>query len=313
VAKKTFRVEFADTDLRLDVFLSQKVTELTRSQIQKAIEKNQAKICGIPRKPSFRLSEGDIVELDIKFPEKDVLHAENIPLKTLYSDDHVIILDKPTGMVVHPGAGRRMGTLVNALLHHYPGIRNIGPEDRPGIVHRLDKETSGLMVVARTDKAFQELQHQFKQRLVEKIYLGLVWGKISEHDGIIRWAVGRHVKHGERMSVKTKKPRSAETHFEVLKNYGKFTLLEIRPVTGRTHQIRVHFAASGHPIVGDTRYGKKKAQMDCPRLFLHAFRLGFIHPESKVRMDFLSPLPNDLERFLDKLEMSHPIRGQVPN
>jgi 23S rRNA pseudouridine1911/1915/1917 synthase len=162
------------------------------------------------------------------------------------------------------------------------------------------------MVVARTEKAYLELQRQFKQRLVEKIYLGLVWGKISKKDGVISWALGRHVKHGERMSVKTKKPRSAETHFQVLKDFREFTLVEIKPVTGRTHQIRVHFAASGHPVVGDTRYGKKmKGQRGCPRLFLHAFRLGFIHPESKERVDFLSPLPDDLERFLDKLGTSH--------
>jgi 23S rRNA pseudouridine1911/1915/1917 synthase len=188
---------------------------------------------------------------------------------------------------------------VNALLHHFADIADVGPEERPGIVHRLDKETSGLMVVARSQVAYMELQRQFKLRTVEKIYLGLVWGKITKLKGTIEWPVGRHVKHGERMSVKTKKPRSAETRFKVLRRFQRYTLLEIKPITGRTHQIRVHFATSGHPIVGDTRYGKKKSKGHIPRLFLHAHRLSFFHPVSKERMVFLSPLPHELKKFLN--------------
>jgi len=301
VPKRTFRVDLSDSGIRLDVFLSNRIKELTRSQLQKKMGLNQAKVCDIPRKSSFRLSEGDLVEFDYEFPEKAVLLPENIPLKILHEDDHVIVLEKPSGVVVHPGAGRRDGTLVNALLYHFPGIGKVGPAERPGIVHRLDKDTSGLMVVGRSEKAYSELQHQFKQRLVEKIYLGLVWGKIAKQKGIISWAVGRHVKHGERMSVKTKKPRSAETHFEVVRRYQGYTYLEIKPVTGRTHQIRVHFAASGHPIVGDSRYGKRKVKKSCSRLFLHANHIGFFHPESHEKMDFLSPLPDDLEKFLERL------------
>jgi len=301
VPKRTFLVDLCDAGIRLDIFLSHRIKELTRSQLQKKMGLNQAKVCGIPRKSSFRLSEGDLVEFDFQSPEKTAILPENISLKILYEDDHVIVLEKPPGMVVHPGAGGRSETLVNALLYHFPGIGKVGPAERPGIVHRLDKETSGLMVVARSEKAYVELQRQFKQRLVEKIYLGLVWGKIAKQKGTISWAVGRHAKHGERMSVKTKKPRSAETHFEVVRRYQGYTFLEIKPVTGRTHQIRVHLAASGHPIVGDLRYGKKKVKKSYPRLFLHAFRLGFLHPESQERMDFLSPLPDDLEKFLERL------------
>ena len=299
--KKTFWIDLSDAGKRLDVFLSRRIKELTRSQFQKKLGQNLVKVNGIPRKSSFRLNEGDLVECDFVLPKTEVLLPENIPLKILYKDDHVIVLEKPTGLVVHPGTGRRNGTLVNGLLYHFPGIEKIGPEERPGIVHRLDKETSGLMVVARTEEAYSELQRQFKQRLVEKIYLGLVWGKISKQEGIINWAVGRHVKHGDRMSVKTKKPRTAETHFKILKKYQGLTLLEIKPVTGRTHQIRVHFAASGHPIVGDSRYGKIKGKRRYPRLFLHAFGLGFFHPESNERMDFKSPLPDDLESFISSL------------
>jgi 23S rRNA pseudouridine1911/1915/1917 synthase len=302
VPKRTFRVEPSHEGLRLDVFLSHKITEQTRSQLQKIIERNKVKVSGTPRKSSFILGAGDLVEFVLDLPEREDLFPENIPLKILYQDEHVIVLEKPSGMVVHPGAGRRYETLVNALLFHFPGIRKVGPEERPGIVHRLDKETSGLIVVARSEKAYTELQRQFKQRLVEKIYLGLVWGKITKKEGIIEWPVGRHMKHGGRMSVKTKKPRSAETHFKALQTCQGFTLLEIKPITGRTHQIRVHLAASGHPIVGDTRYGKKKTKKRAPRLFLHAHRLGFFHPASEERLDFLSPLPDELEKFLLKLE-----------
>lgn len=287
----------------MDVYLSQKIEELTRSQIQRITGLDLVRVSGIPRRPGFRLKEGDLVELDYTPPEREPLWPENIPLTILYEDDHVIVLEKPSGLVVHPGAGRHDGTLANALLYHYPGIGRIGPGDRPGIVHRLDKETSGLMVVARSEKAYSHLQDQFKKRQVEKIYLGMVWGVITRQTGTFDWAIGRHVKHGERMSVKTKKPRSAETHFEVLRRFQEMTYLEIKPVTGRTHQIRVHFAASGHPIVGDRRYGKKKEAGQCPRLFLHASRLGFFHPGSHHRLDFLSPLPHDLERFLDGLQV----------
>lgn len=283
---------------RLDVFLSQNISELTRSRLQKMIEREQVKVSGIKRKSSFLLNEGDTVEIIFDLPEEEGLLPENIPLSILYQDEHLVVLEKPSGMVVHPGAGRRQGTLVNALLHHFPDLIAIGPGDRPGIVHRLDKETSGLMVVARSNKAYTELQSQFKRRTVEKTYLGLVWGNILKNDGAISWPLGRHVKHGERISVRTKKPRSAETLFHVLQRYQKYTLLEIRPVTGRTHQIRVHFAASGHPIVGDTRYGKKKDTSHQPRLFLHAHKLGFFHPESCEKKQFLSPLPKDLEDFL---------------
>ena len=154
------------------------------------------------------------------------------------------------------------------------------------------------MVAARSAKAYAELQRQFKERSVEKVYLGLVWGEMTKREGSISWALGRHAKHGQRMSIKTKKPRPAATHFKVLGKYQGYTLLEIKPITGRTHQIRVHFAASGHPIVGDSRYGGRKPKLRCPRLFLHAHRLCFYHPESHERMDFLSSLPDDLEKFL---------------
>ena len=299
--RKTFRICSSDIDQRLDVFLSGKIRELTRSQLQKMIEENRAKIGGMPKKSSYRLKEADLIEFDFELPREQRISPENIPIKILYDDDHLAVIDKPSGMVVHPGAGRIHQTLVSALLYHYPVIRELGPKERPGIVHRLDKDTSGVVVVAKSEKAYIELQKQFKQRRVDKWYLGLVWGKVSQEEGIISWAVGRHGKHGERMSIKTKKPRSAETLFKVIKRYDEYTLLDIKPVTGRTHQIRVHLAASGHPIVGDTRYGRKKIKIRCPRLFLHAYRLSFSHPQTGRKVEFSSSLPEDLEKFLGKL------------
>jgi 23S rRNA pseudouridine1911/1915/1917 synthase len=301
VPKKEFLVTPpAGADQRLDVFLSEKIKELTRSQIQKIVDKQKVKVNRVLRKSSYKLKEGDRVELEYEIPRFEGIKPENIPLRLAYSDDHIIVIDKPSGMVVHPGAGRTEGTLVNALLYHFPELAEVGPQERPGIVHRLDKETSGLMVVARTQKAQKDLQHQFRMRKVSKLYLGLVWGKMPEKRGEITWSIGRHRKHGERMSVKTKKPRTARTQYSVQEEYPEFSLLKIEPVTGRTHQIRVHFSASGHPVVGDTRYGRRKVKIRCPRLFLHSYWLSFIHPETGERVEFSSPLPEDLNNFLEK-------------
>ena len=287
---------------RLDVFLSEKINELTRSQLQKIIEEKRVKVNGIVRKSSYKLKAEERVEIEYELVEPRKIQPEDIPLNVHYSDDHIVVIDKPSGMVVHPGAGRRRHTLVNALLYHFPDLKQVGQEERPGIVHRLDKETSGLMVVARNLKTYTQLQQQFRKREVEKLYLGLIWGRMPEKKGKISWPIGRHVKHGERISVKTKKPRDAETHYSVRKEYKEFALLEIKPFTGRTHQVRVHMAASGHPLVGDTRYGRRKLKRRFPRLFLHSSCLSFVHPETKKRIEFSSPLPKDLKSFLDKLE-----------
>jgi len=287
---------------RLDVFLAEKIKLLTRSQVQRIIEQKGAKVNGILRKPSYKLKSGEKVEIEFEIKEPEEIEAEEIPLNLIYSDEHLLVIDKASGMVVHPGAGNRKHTLVNALLYHFPELKEIGPKERPGIVHRLDKETSGLMVVARTLNAYSHLQRQFKRREVEKRYLGLVWGRLTSKEGKISLPIGRHIKHGERISVKTRKPREAETRFSVVRVYENFSLLELRPITGRTHQIRVHLAASGHPLAGDSRYGRKKAKAGPPRLFLHASSLSFIHPATEKRVDFFSPLPQDLEDFLNKLK-----------
>lgn len=303
--KKTFLITpLSGENSRLDIFLSDRIKELSRSQIQKMIEEQQVVVDGVTRRSSYRLKDAEKVEIDYDLQKPERIKPEDIPLKLLYSDENVIVVDKPSGLIVHPGVGNRQHTLVNALLYHFPDIKDVGPEERPGIVHRLDKETSGLMVVARTSQAYKELQRQFKAREVRKSYLGLVWGKMPQKEGKISWVIGRHVKHGERMSVRTKKPRDAETCFVVQEEFKDFSLLEIKPVTGRTHQIRVHFSAAGHPIVGDSRYGCKKSKIGCPRLFLHAHRIAFVRPETEQIVEFSSPLPEDLRSFLDGIAVS---------
>ena len=300
--KKRFRVTLTSgLDQRLDVFLSEKINELTRSQIQKFIGAKKVKVGGIIRKSNYRLKEGEEVEIEFDLPQTLLIQPEDIPLDIIHKDSHILVINKMSGMVVHPGAGNRSHTLVNALLFHFPDIRGVGPEDRSGIVHRLDKETSGLMIVARNGDAYERLQQQFKRREVEKRYIGLVWGKMSEKKGEYTWAIGRHVKHGERISTSTKKPREALTQFSVQDEFDQFTLLELRPLTGRTHQIRVHLAAAGHPLVGDPRYGRRKTRMHVPRLFLHASYLSFIHPGTEERKEYSSPLPRDLKDFLDNI------------
>ncbi len=296
---------------RLDVFLSERINELTRSQVQRFIEERGVKVDGIARKSSYKLKSDEKVEIEYELEKPQEIQSENIPIDVLYSDEHIAIIDKHSGMIVHPGAGIRDHTLINALLYRFPDLKEVGPEERPGIVHRLDKDTSGLMVVARNLKAYELLQQQFRKREVEKTYLGLIWGRMPEKKGKISWPIGRHVKHGERISVKTKKPREAETCYSVQKEYEKFSLLEIKPLTGRTHQIRVHMAASGHPLAGDTLYGRRKSKPGFLRLFLHASCLSFIHPETKEKVEFSSPLPQDLKSFLDKLEEKKEKRGQA--
>lgn len=287
----------------MDVFLSENIKELTRSQIQKAIEEGEVTVNSLSSRSGYRLRGGDKVTIRTEVPETEmVLIPENIPLKIMYRDDSVIVIDKPAGLVVHPGSGNKDHTLSNALIYHFPWIQKVGLSDRPGIVHRLDKETSGVMVIAANNEAYSELTRQFRAREINKTYIGLVWGGFLQESGKFVWPIGRHSRYGERMSIKTKKARSAETRFKVIKRFRDYSLLKIYPITGRTHQIRVHLAASGHPIVGDKSYGRKKVKTECPRLFLHAYRLVFLHPSKNIKMEFASQLPEDLENFLGLLE-----------
>jgi 23S rRNA pseudouridine1911/1915/1917 synthase len=300
VPEKTFHITLSHgAGRRLDVFLSAHLTELSRAQVQKLIADQKVRLNSTWTKPSHVLKEGDIIEVEDREPaRKSALQPEDIPLDIIHSDEHIIVLNKPAGLVVHPGAGVESGTLVNALVHRFPGLEKVGHPERPGIVHRLDKETSGVMVVARSDKAYSELKRQFKAREVEKVYLGLVRGHVQVAEGRIDWALGRHPRHRQRFSVRTKKPKAALTLYSVKKRFPDYTLLEIKPVTGRTHQIRVHFAAAGHPVVGDSRYGGKDKTKARERLFLHAWHIVFTHPVSKTWLEFYAPLPPEFQEII---------------
>ena len=242
MSDKTFHITLSHgSGRRLDVFLSVHLTELSRAQIQKLITDQKVRLNNTWTKPSHKLKDGDVVEVgEREVSRESGLLPENIPLDIIHSDEHIIVLNKPAGLVVHPGAGVEAGTLVNALIHRFPGIERVGHPERPGIVHRLDKETSGVMVIARSEKAYAELKRQFKAREVEKVYLGLVKGHVQVSDGRIDWALGRHPRHRQRISIRTKKPKAALTLYSVKKTFPDFTLLEIKPVTGRkiTKRIR---------------------------------------------------------------------------
>lgn len=287
---------------RLDVFLAERVPSLTRSQIKKLISEGAVRVAGAVRRSSYKLRAGEIVQFDYEVPAPGRLEPQDIPLKIVYEDQDIVVLDKPAGLVVHPGAGNASGTLANALIHRFPEIAEVGPEDRPGIVHRLDKETSGIMVAARSARAYDSLIGQFRRKDVWKTYLGLVWGRLTAPEGRINWPIGRHVTEGKKISVRSRHPKDAETFFKVLQTYRDATLLEIRPVTGRTHQIRVHLAAAGHPVAGDSLYGRKKMAKKFPRLFLHAHTISFLHPGTGERLTFASQLPPDLDDVLQNLD-----------
>lgn len=285
--------------MRLDVFLSFRLSGVTRSKVQQVIEAGRVRVCGVVRKPGYRLRLNEMVEVEGTVePEPSEMRPEDIPLKIIYSDDDIIVIDKQSGLVVHPGAGVLSGTLANAVLFRFPEVAGVGRPDRPGIVHRLDRDTSGVMVVARSVDAYRSLTSQFKRRLVRKTYLTLVWGRFAAQEGKFDWPLGRHMTKGWKISIRSRNPKPAVTFFQVLKSFPETTFLEIKPITGRTHQIRVHLAASGHPVVGDPIYGRKQEEHIAPRLFLHANILSIIHPRTGERLEFGSPLPYELEAVL---------------
>jgi 23S rRNA pseudouridine1911/1915/1917 synthase len=284
---------------RLDVFLADKLPGLSRAQVRKVIDGGGVRVGSFARKAGYKLRAGDRVNVEYEEPEPEgKIVPQNIPLKIVYMDADVIVIDKQAHLVVHPGPGHSSGTLVNALIHHFPEVALVGSEERPGLVHRLDQDTSGVMVVARTPQAFTSLQDQFRRRVVWKTYLALAWGRVTATEGKLSWPLGRHPKEGSRISIRARSPKKAETFFQVQRAFHDTTLLEVKPVTGRTHQIRVHLAAAGHPVVGDPVYGRKREPRAFPRIFLHAHTLSFLHPSTGERLTFASPLPPDLETVI---------------
>ncbi len=286
---------------RLDRFLAARLPDHSRAEVQRWIKEGLAQVNGRPGKPGMALKPGDVVALAIPEQPPTELLPEDIPLVILYEDEDVIAIDKPAGMVVHPAAGHSRGTLVNAILWHFPDIEGVGEGGRPGIVHRLDKNTSGVILVAKNPRAHRHLQAQFKDRTIEKTYLALVHGHLSPERGIIDAPIGRHPRHRKRMAVVAPgKGREARTEYEVIAYYDANTLVAAHPLTGRTHQIRVHLASLGHPVVGDTVYGRRDAYR-LGRFFLHAHRIRFRRPADEALVELVSPLPPELQALLDAL------------
>ncbi len=286
-----FRVEKSESGARLDHFLAQKLPQFSRSRIQSLIKSGHALRNGRAEKSGVKIKIADVVTIDEPPAQPVRAEAENIPLDVLFEDADLLVVNKPAGLVVHPAAGNQSHTLVNALLHHCKELSGIGGEQRPGIVHRLDKETSGCLVIAKNDMAHANLSRQFAARAVTKIYLALVAGHLKNKRGVIENAIGRHPIHRKKMAV-TARGRAAKTEFRVVEELAHCSLVECVLHTGRTHQIRVHLKHLCHPVLGDKLYGAKLA-VNFPRQMLHAWRLGFAHPRTQVRMNFRAPLPND--------------------
>lgn len=299
----TFRFEQAEPE-RLDKYLVACLPEFSRSRLQALIKDGLVTVNGrAAGKGGLVLGGGDEVVVLIPAPEPTSLVPENIPLTIVFENDDVIVVNKPAGMVVHPAAGHSSGTLVHAALAHAPSMDGIGGEGRPGIVHRLDKDTSGLILLAKNDKAHRWLQEQFKQRSVEKIYLALVDGKPPTPTGRVEAPIGRDLQRRKQMAVVgANKGREAVSEYRTLQSFASHTLLEVHPVTGRTHQIRLHMSFLGCPIVGDQVYGRQKPSLALKRHFLHAHRIRIRLPGEKEPHIFEAPLPPELESALKALQ-----------
>ena len=304
----TLTVEAEHAGQRLDKYLADLMPALSRSQAQRLIDEGQVVVEGRTAKANLAVKEGDRITVAMPEPQPSTAVAEDIAIPILFEDADLVVVNKPAGMVVHPAVGHASGTLVNALLHHVDDLSGIGGELRPGIVHRLDKGTSGVMVVAKHDAAHEALAQQFHDRHVEKEYIALVWG-VVQAGRRIDLPIGRDPKDRQKMSARSRRARSAVTRITRAQHLRGVTLSEVAIHTGRTHQIRVHLSAIGHPVVGDATYGGVKARvaqdlrpvLRLERPFLHAVRLAFTHPTDGRAMTFDAPLPDDLQSILDQL------------
>jgi 23S rRNA pseudouridine1911/1915/1917 synthase len=310
-----FELPFSNgREARLDHFLVRALPQYSRSRLQSLVLDGCVRIDGSPARKAGQLIEpGSIVVIDIPAPRSASLLAEEIALDVLYEDDNVLVVNKPAGMTVHPGAGHRSGTLVNAVLAHAPSMQGIGGDERPGVVHRLDKETSGLIVLAKTDYALHFLQRQFQDREVEKAYLALVDGRPPSPSGRVEASIGRDPSHRKRMAIvaDSSKGRTAVSEYSTRERFRQHTLLEVHPVTGRTHQVRLHCAFLGCPVAGDRVYGHKNPSIALERHFLHAWRLRLRMPNEQYPREFLADLPPELEQTLVSLR-AEADRGDLP-
>jgi 23S rRNA pseudouridine1911/1915/1917 synthase len=306
-------VEPAQAGSRLDRFLTASLG-WSRARLQKFLKAGLVQVDGAPRAASYRVRAGDAVTVQVPPPEPSHLTPEPLPLDIVFEDRDLLVANKPPGLVTHPAPGHRRGTLLNALLYHCPELQEIGEMSRPGLVHRLDKDTSGLLVVAKTALAQESLVRQFQAREVSKKYLALVWGRFKEPEGEIAGEVGRHPTARKKMSAHPRRGKAAVTRWRVVQEFpGPLSLMELEPKTGRTHQLRVQMAALGHPVVGDAVYGGGAARFKGhPRLaglrplvhrqLLHAAHLGFAHPRSGEAVAFVAPVPEDFQMVLDKIK-----------
>jgi len=289
-----------DARKRLDVFLAENLQE-SRSFLQKGILEGWVKVNGAVVKPNYKLKEKDHVSVDVPPPPEPSITPENIPLDIIYEDKDILVVNKPRGMVVYPAPGNYSGTLINAVLFHTKDLSARSGLMRPGIVHRLDKDTSGAIVLAKTDNAHMSLSRQFKNRQVTKVYYTLVWGNVKEDKATINAPIGRHDVKRTKMQVASKSSREAVTHFKVIERFNDFTFLEVTIETGRTHQIRVHMQFIGHPVVADPVYSRKKPPFNIKGQALHAYKLGFCHPSTGKYMEFTAPIPDDMNSILEIL------------
>lgn len=306
-------VEPAEEGHRLDQLLAGRL-DFSRARLQRWLRSGLVLVNGQARPPSYKVRAGDNLKVAVPPPAPSPLLPESLPLQIVYEDRDLLVIDKPPGLVTHPGAGHQTGTLLNALLHHCPELTEIGDVSRPGLVHRLDKDTSGLLVVAKTEVAHHSLVSQFQKHEVKKTYLALVWGRLPTPTGRIAHDIGRHPQERHKMSVHARRGKEAVTLWRVLQEFpGPLTLVELSPQTGRTHQLRVHLTAEGHPILGDTVYGGGASRLKnaspalaglkalVPRQLLHAWRLRCRHPRSAAKVGWEAPLPGDFQAVVDKL------------
>ena len=302
---------------RLDHYLIRQQVHPSRTFLQRLVREGEIRVNDRTVKPHYKIRPGDRIVCRIPTPVPLELRPEAIPLDVLYEDASVVVINKPAGLVMHPAPGHYTGTLVHALLAHCKDLTGIGGRERPGLVHRLDKDTSGVIVVAKTDVAHRSLSQQFKSHSIERRYQAIVAGRLPKSIGTIDLAIGRDRWERKKISPRTSRPREARTAYRVLERFQTATCVEVRPQTGRTHQIRVHFASLHHPILGDRVYGGPTSILDAvpvPRQMLHAERLGFVHPEHGTKVEFSAPLPADMERILERLRIKphsegHPRTG----
>ncbi len=296
------KVSAENVGKRLDSFLAESLSELTRSRIQKLIADGDITVNRKEVRSNYKLKEDDFIEVNIPEAKDVAIEAEDIPLDIVFEDECMLVVNKPQGMVVHPAAGNYTGTLVNALMAHCgDNLSGINGEIRPGILHRIDKDTSGLLMVAKNDKAHLSLSEQIKEHSLTREYLALVHGKIKVDSGTIDAPIGRDARDRKKMTVTDKNSKNAVTHFFVIERFDKYTFVRCRLETGRTHQIRVHMSKKGHPIVGDPLYGVKKEEFRLDGQLLHAHMIGYIHPETGEYMEFSRPIPEYFDEILEKL------------